>query len=78
MNKNHMLTIASLFIFMAATISLNTTVTEPGTLKTKSSDKTKESKNMQLSQQIKENKTLNRLEFEGTKNIKITENLTKW
>ena len=78
MNKNHMLTIASLFIFMAATISLNTKVPEPGTFKPNSSAKTIESKNMQLSQQIKENKTLNRLELEGTNNLKITENLTKW
>ncbi len=73
-----MLTIASLFILMAATISLNTKVTSPGTLKTNSSAKTTDSKSMQLSQQIKENKTSNRLELEGTKNKKITENLTKW
>ena len=64
MNKNHMMTIASLFIFIVATVSINTTVISKNAFEIESpAKKTEGVKIKLLSQQINDMNTLNWLQI---------------
>ncbi len=65
MNKNHILTIASLVILMVASITTTAAVIVPGT-ETNNSAKTEDPKVQQLTQRIHEIKAMNKSELTRT------------
>lgn len=66
MNKNHILTIASLLLFMVASITTKAAIAVPGTEQTSSAPKTDDPRIQQLMQRLHEIKAMNKSELTRT------------